>query len=213
MKIKTKQKNNQKDYTKTMSISRNCQNGVRLARPTHPVFFGGQSVEFSGGCFFGGGSLSDFLGGVFFLFFFVFFLFFFLFFFSFFFEKKNQKKTKTKQNKKTEKKGVARKKRGHPRPRSPGPPVAEPPLTLHWRNLVPVETILCNMQVCVVFWCALFFPRVLLQHFVFLFCFYVHLVFLFCFYFHLVFLFCFYFRLVFPVCFFFFFFLSFLKFQ
>ena len=144
-------------------------------------------------CFLGG-SLWNFLGGVFFggavcrIFWAVFFsCFFFLFFFCFFFRFFSRKKQKKKQNKKTEKKGVARKKRGHPRPRRPGPPVAEPPLTLHWRNLVPVETILCNIQVCVVFWCALFFPRVLLQHFVFLFCFYFHLVFLFCFYFHLVF--------------------------
>ena len=99
MKIKTKQKkNSQKDYTKTMSISRNCQNGVRLARPTHPVFFGGQSVEFSGGCFFLGGSLSDFLGGVFFLFFLFFFSFFCFFGFFFFFEKKNRKKNKNKTN-------------------------------------------------------------------------------------------------------------------
>ena len=173
-------------------------------------FLGGSLWNFLGGVFLGGAVCRIFWAVFFSCFFFLFFFCFFFVLFSFFFEKKNQKKTKTKQNKKTEKKGVARKKRGHPRPRSPGPPVAEPPLTLHWRNLVPVETILCNMQVCVVFWCALFFPRVLLQHFVFLFCFYVHLVFLFCFYFHLVFLFCFYFRLVFPV---FFFFISFLKFQ
>ena len=116
MKIKTKQKNNQKDYTKTMSISRNCQNGVRLARPTHPVFFGGQSVEFSGGCFFWGAVCRIFWA----VFFSCFFLFFFFCFFFRFFREKKQKKTKTKQNKKTEKKGVARKKRGHPRPRSPG---------------------------------------------------------------------------------------------
>ena len=109
MKIKTKQKNNQKDYTKTMSISRNCQSGVRLARPTHPVFFGGQSVEFSGGCFFWGGSLSDFLGGVFFLFFFCFFS----VFFSFFFEKKTEKKTKQKNRKK---RGRQKKKGSPPTP-------------------------------------------------------------------------------------------------
>ena len=199
MKKKQNKKNNQKDYTKTMSIARNCQNGVRLARPTNPLFFEGQSVEVSGGCFFGVGSLSEFLGSVFF------FLFFFAVFFSIFFEKKTNKK----QNKKTEKKkGVT------PGPRSPGPPATQPPLTLHWRNLVPVETILCDIQVYAVFCCALFFPFVLPC---FSICFYFHFVFSICFYFHLVFSICFYFHLVFfdlfLLCFFLFFFLSFLNFQ
>ena len=169
-------------------------------------FLGGSLWNFLGGVFFGGAVCRIFWAVfflVFFVFFFCFFLFFvFCFFFRFFFEKKNRKKQKQNKTKKRKKKGSPEKKGVTPDPGAPGPPVAEPPLTLHWRNLVPVETILCNIQVCVVFWCALFFPRVL-QHFVFLFCFYFHLVFLFCFYFHLLFLFCFYFHLVFPVCFFF----------
>ena len=108
MKKKQNKKNNQKDYTKTMSIARNCQNGVRLARPTNPLFFEGQSVEVSGGCFFGVGSLSEFLGSVFFLFFFA------VFFFDFFREK-NKQKTKQKN----------RKKKGSPPDR--GAPGRQPP--------------------------------------------------------------------------------------
>ena len=124
-------------------------------------------------CFLGG-SLWNFLGGVFFggavcrIFWAVFFS---CFFFCFFSRKKTRKKQKQNKTKKQKKKGSPEKKGVTPDPGAPGPPVAEPPLTLHWRNLVPVETILCNIQVCVVFWCALFFPRVLLQHFVFLFLF------------------------------------------
>ena len=142
MKKKNKtQKNNQKDYTKTMSIAWNCQNAVRLARPTNPLFFEGQSVEVSGGVFFLGWAVCrNFWAVFFFRFFFVFFLFFSVFFL----EKKTQKQ---KQNKKTEKKRSPKKKGVTPGPWSPGPPATQPPLTLHWRNLVPVETILCDIQV------------------------------------------------------------------
>ena len=61
-----------------------------MARPTNPLFFEGQSVEVSGGCFFGVGRLSEFLDSVFFLFFFCFFSVYFLFFFVFFREKKQK---------------------------------------------------------------------------------------------------------------------------
>ena len=107
MKKKQNKKNNQKDYTKTMSIARNCQNGVRLARPTNPLFFEGQSVEVSGGCFFGVGSLSEFLGSVFFCFFLL------------FFSRKKQTKNKTKKKKK--KKGSPPD-RGAPGRQPPNPP-------------------------------------------------------------------------------------------
>ena len=161
MKKKHNKKNNQKDYTKTMSIARNCQNGVRLARPTNPLFFEGQSVEVSGGCFFGVGRLSEFLDCFFFLFVFWFFSVYFLFFFRFFSRKKTKNKQKINKTKKQKKKGSPKKKGVTPGPRSPGPPATQPPLTLHWRNLVPVETILCDIQVYAVFCCALFCPFVL----------------------------------------------------
>ena len=71
-------------------------------------------------------------------------LFFFVFcvfgFFFVFFRKKTNKNTGKTQGSPPEKKEVQK-------PRSPGPPAAQPPLTLHWRNLVPVETILCKIPV------------------------------------------------------------------
>ena len=163
-------------------------------------------------CFLGG-SLWNFLGGVFFggavcrIFWAVFFS----CFFCFFSRKKTRKKQKQNKTKKQKKKGSPEKKGVTPDPGAPGPPVAEPPLTLHWRNLVPVETILCNIQVCVVFWCALFFPRVLLQHFVF---FVFIFILFFCFVFIFILLFCFVSIFILFLQFVSFFFkLSFLKFQ
>ena len=149
--------------------------------PTH-YFLRDSLWKFLGGVFLGRAVCRNFWA----VFFFCFFL---LFFFSIFFEKKTNKK----QNKKTEKKGVT------PGPRSPGPPATQPPLTLHWRNLVPVETILCDIQVYAVFCCALFFPFVLPC---FSICFYFHFVFSICFYVHLVFPFVFIFILFFLICFF-----------
>ena len=118
MKIEPKQKNNQKDYTKTMSISRNCQNGVRLARPTNPVFFWGQSVGVSGGVFFFGVQSVGVSGQCFFLALFCCFSGSFLFFFGFV----PEKKTRKEPEKKTKKKGVTpltRERRAASRPTPP----------------------------------------------------------------------------------------------
>ena len=216
MKIEPKQKNNQKDYTKTMSISRNCQKGVRLARPTNPVFFGGQSVGVSGGCFFGGCSLSEFLGSVFFWFFSGCFLVLFWFFLIFFLGKKPEKKTEKNQKKTEKKKKKTRdhkkmEKKGHaPDPGAPGRQPPNPPslcIGKIWCLLKPtlqytsIRSLLLRLVFSMfflvfpfVFMFILFFPFVFIFILFFL-CVYFHLVFSIFFYFHLVFCFVYFFNL------------------
>ena len=176
-----------------MSVARNCQNGVRLARPTNPLFFEGQSVEVSGGCFFGAGRLSEFLDSVFFcffLFFSVYFLFF-LFFFRFFSRKKTKNKQKINKTKKQKKKGSPKKKRGHPR--TPEPRAASHPTPPHsalekfgacWNHTLRYTSLRSLLLRLVLSICSsLFFP------FVFIFILFFPFVFIFILFFPFVFIF------------------------